>query len=51
VLLLAGLILLSTLTLAWHYFVDVLAGILVAAAAIVLSRALSRWFAASSASA
>ena len=41
---LAGLIVLSTLTTAWHYFTDVLAGLLVAAAAIAASRALSRWY-------
>jgi membrane-associated phospholipid phosphatase len=39
-LILAGLIILSTMTLGWHYFVDVLAGIAVAATAISLSRAL-----------
>lgn len=38
----AGLILLSTMTTGWHYFVDVLAGILVAAVAIAGSRWLSR---------
>jgi membrane-associated phospholipid phosphatase len=27
----------------WHYFVDVLVGLLVAAAAIAASRVLSRW--------
>jgi len=42
--LLATLVILSTLTTAWHYFADVAAGFLVAAAAIALSRALSRWF-------
>jgi membrane-associated phospholipid phosphatase len=40
---LSTLIILSTLTGGWHYFVDVLAGLLVAAAAIAASRALSRW--------
>jgi len=44
VVVLALLIVLSTLTTAWHYFTDVLAGILVAAAAIAASRALSRWY-------
>ena len=39
---LSGLIILSTMTTAWHYFVDVLSGILVAAAAIAVSRTLSR---------
>jgi membrane-associated phospholipid phosphatase len=42
--LLAVLVILSTLTTAWHYFADVVAGFLVAGAAIALSRALSRWF-------
>jgi membrane-associated phospholipid phosphatase len=40
---LSTLIILSTMTSGWHYFVDVLAGLLVAAAAIAASRALSRW--------
>jgi membrane-associated phospholipid phosphatase len=40
---LSALIILSTMTGGWHYFVDVLAGLLVAAAAIAASRALSRW--------
>jgi hypothetical protein len=40
---LSGLIILSTMTTAWHYFVDVLSGILVAAAAIAVSRTLCRW--------
>ena len=39
-LLLAGLIILSTMTLGWHYFVDVLAGMVVAATAVMLSRSL-----------
>jgi membrane-associated phospholipid phosphatase len=37
------LIVLSTMTSGMHYFVDVLAGLLVAAAAITASRALGRW--------
>lgn len=40
----AGLVVLSTLTTAWHYFADVLAGFLVAALAMAASRALGRWF-------
>ena len=40
---LSTLIILSTITGGWHYCVDVLAGLLVAAAAIAASRALSRW--------
>jgi membrane-associated phospholipid phosphatase len=40
---LSTLIILSTMTGGWHYFVDVLAGLLVAVAAIAASRALSRW--------
>ena len=40
---LSTLIILSTMTGGWHYFVDVLSGLLVAAAAIAASRALSRW--------
>ena len=41
--LLSGLIILSTITGGWHYFVDVLAGVLVASVAVALSRALCRW--------
>jgi hypothetical protein len=37
---LCGLIILSTMTLGWHYFVDVLAGMVVAATAVILSRSL-----------
>lgn len=37
---LAGLIVVSTMTLGWHYFVDVFAGLAVASAAIILSRLL-----------
>ena len=40
---LSTLIILSTMTGGWHYFVDVLSGLLVAAAAIAASKALSRW--------
>lgn len=40
----AGLVILATLTTAWHYFADVAAGCLVAAVAILASRALGRWF-------
>jgi len=36
----AGLIIVSTLTLGWHYFVDVLAGLIVASIAVTLSRRL-----------
>ena len=43
VVILSALIVLSTMTSGMHYFVDVLAGLLVAAAAIAASRALSRW--------
>jgi hypothetical protein len=41
--LLSATIIVSTMTGCWHYFVDVLAGILVASVAIALSRALCRW--------
>jgi membrane-associated phospholipid phosphatase len=41
---LSGLIILSTVTTGWHYFVDLLSGFLVAAAAIAASRILSRWY-------
>ena len=37
---LASLIIVSTMTLGWHYFVDVLAGLIVASIAVVLSRRL-----------
>ena len=37
---LAGLIIVSTMTLGWHYFIDVLAGLIVASAAVILSRLL-----------
>lgn len=41
--LLSGVIILSTLTTGWHYFADVLSGILVAAMAVAGARALSNW--------
>ena len=41
---LSVLIILSTMTGGWHYFVDVLAGLLVASAAIAASKELSRWY-------
>jgi membrane-associated phospholipid phosphatase len=43
VVILSTLIILSTMTGGWHYFIDVLAGLLLAVAAIAASRALSRW--------
>lgn len=49
--LMTALVIFSTLTTAWHYFVDVIAGFLVAAAAIAVARALSRWFEGGTASA
>jgi membrane-associated phospholipid phosphatase len=39
---LSGLIVVSTLTTGWHYFSDVVAGILVAAVAIAVAKALNR---------
>jgi membrane-associated phospholipid phosphatase len=36
--LLAGMIILSTLTTGWHYFSDVLAGIAVAAISMVIAK-------------
>jgi membrane-associated phospholipid phosphatase len=41
---LSGMIILSTMTGGWHYFVDVLAGILVAGISIATSRTLDRWY-------
>ena len=41
--LLASLIILSTLTTAWHYFADVVGGCLVAFSAILLSTLLDQW--------
>jgi membrane-associated phospholipid phosphatase len=40
--LLAGLIIMSTLTTGWHYFVDVLAGILLASFAVLTAKMLNR---------
>jgi membrane-associated phospholipid phosphatase len=39
---LTGLIILSTVTTGWHYFSDVLAGILVAVLSIAAAKRLSR---------
>jgi membrane-associated phospholipid phosphatase len=41
--LLSMLIILSTMTTGWHYFVDVLSGIVVSALALLVSRVLSNW--------
>jgi hypothetical protein len=39
---LSGIIILSTMTTAWHYFADVMAGVVVAVASIALSKSLSQ---------
>jgi membrane-associated phospholipid phosphatase len=44
VVILSGTIILSTMTCGWHYFVDVLAGIVVAGISIAISRSLDRWY-------
>jgi len=41
-LLLSGIIILSTMTTDWHYFIDVVGGVVVAIIAIVTARWLSR---------
>lgn len=43
-LLLGALVIASTLTTAWHYFADIVAGFLVAAVTIAAAHALGRWF-------
>ena len=40
---LSTFIILSTMTAGWHYFVDVLAGLVLAVAIVLLSQALCRW--------